>query len=51
MEKPYLRMDHSKGGTSDATASNFNERGGGGWTWILSDIKSLLETGKLLNQH
>ncbi len=34
-----------------ATASNFNERGGGGWTWILSDIKSLLETGKLLNQH
>jgi uncharacterized protein YndB with AHSA1/START domain len=33
-----------------ATASNFNERGGGGWTWILSDIKSLLETGKLLNE-
>ena len=33
-----------------AIASNFNERGGGGWTWILSDIKSLLETGKLLNE-
>ena len=33
-----------------ATASNFNERGGGGWTWVLSDIKSLLETGKLLNE-
>jgi uncharacterized protein YndB with AHSA1/START domain len=32
-----------------ATASNFNERGGGGWGWILSDMKSLIETGKLLS--
>lgn len=24
----------------------FSEMGGGGWTWILSDLKSLLETGK-----
>ncbi len=34
-----------------ATASNFNERGGGGWNWILSDIKSLLETGQPLAGH
>ena len=24
----------------------FSEMGGGGWSWILSDLKSLLETGK-----
>jgi uncharacterized protein YndB with AHSA1/START domain len=29
-----------------ATSSKFNSRGGGGWTWILSDLKSLLESGK-----
>lgn len=28
--------------------SKFSERGTGGWTWILSDMKSLLETGKTL---
>lgn len=28
-----------------ATSSKFNEQSGGGWTWILSDLKSLLETG------
>ncbi len=27
-------------------SSKFNETGTGGWTWILSDLKSLLETGK-----
>ena len=27
-------------------ASPFNEMGTGGWTWILSDMKSLLENGK-----
>ena len=32
-----------------ATSSKFSTDGGGGWNWILSDIKSLLETGKLLN--
>lgn len=32
-----------------ATSSKFDTQGGGGWNWILSDIKSLLETGKLLN--
>ncbi len=25
--------------------SKFNDQGGGGWAWILSDLKSLLETG------
>ena len=25
--------------------SRFNNQGGGGWNWILSDLKSLLETG------
>jgi uncharacterized protein YndB with AHSA1/START domain len=36
-------------GSADAMAraasSNFNEQGGGGWGWILSDLKTLLETG------
>jgi hypothetical protein len=32
-----------------ATISKFGTDGGGGWNWILSDMKSLLETGKLLN--
>ncbi|GLW30914.1 SRPBCC domain-containing protein [Actinoplanes regularis] len=30
-------------GTTDASAE-----GGGGWAWVLSDLKSLLETGKIL---
>lgn len=34
---------------SVATQSKFNEQGGGGWNWILSDMKSLLETGKILS--
>jgi uncharacterized protein YndB with AHSA1/START domain len=32
-----------------ATTSKFNEQGGGGWNWILSDLKSLLETGKTMS--
>jgi uncharacterized protein YndB with AHSA1/START domain len=32
-----------------ATSSKFDGRGGGGWTWIISDLKSLLETGKPLS--
>jgi hypothetical protein len=32
-----------------ATGSKFSEQGGGGWNWILSDLKSLLETGKTLS--
>ncbi len=32
-----------------ATQSTFDNRGGGGWNWILSDLKSLLETGRTLS--
>lgn len=28
-----------------ATSSKYSRPGGGGWAWILSDLKSLLETG------
>lgn len=31
-----------------AVKSKFDFQGGGGWNWILSDLKSLLETGKTL---
>jgi hypothetical protein len=31
-----------------STSSKYNSRGGGGWSWVLSDLKSLLETGKPL---
>jgi uncharacterized protein YndB with AHSA1/START domain len=27
-------------------ASKFSEQAGGGWSWVLSDMKSVLETGK-----
>ena len=30
-------------------ASQFSEQGAGGWAWILSDMKSLLETGKTMS--
>jgi uncharacterized protein YndB with AHSA1/START domain len=29
-------------------ASKFSQMGTGGWSWILSDLKSLLETGKTM---
>jgi uncharacterized protein YndB with AHSA1/START domain len=29
-----------------STTSTYNDRGGGGWNFVLSDLKSLLETGK-----
>jgi uncharacterized protein YndB with AHSA1/START domain len=32
-----------------ATQSPFSEQGGGGWNWILSDLKSLLETGRIMS--
>jgi uncharacterized protein YndB with AHSA1/START domain len=32
-----------------ATIAKFDTRGGGGWNWILSDLKSLLETGKRMS--
>jgi uncharacterized protein YndB with AHSA1/START domain len=34
---------------ASATSSKFDKQGGGGWTWIISDLKSLLETGKSLS--
>jgi len=34
---------------SAATQATFNEQGGGGWNWILSDLKSLLETGHIMS--
>lgn len=34
---------------SVATQNPFNAQGGGGWNWILSDMKSLLETGKIMS--
>jgi uncharacterized protein YndB with AHSA1/START domain len=30
---------------AEMVASKFSEQGTGGWSWILSDLKSLLETG------
>ena len=33
---------------SAATVSKFSLQGGGGFNWILSDLKSLLETGKTM---
>lgn len=30
-------------------SSKFSEQGAGGWAWILSDLKSLLETGATLD--
>ncbi len=30
-------------------SSKFSEEGAGGWNWILSDLKSLLETGSTLD--
>jgi uncharacterized protein YndB with AHSA1/START domain len=32
-----------------AIKSKFDLQGGGGWNWILSDLKSLLETGKIMS--
>ncbi len=34
--------------TADMVSSKFNESGAGGWLWILSDLKSVLETGKAM---
>jgi uncharacterized protein YndB with AHSA1/START domain len=35
---------------SAATISKFDVKGGGGgWNWILSELKSLLETGKTMS--
>ncbi len=31
-----------------ATSAKFSEQGAGGWSWILSDLKTLIETGKAM---
>ena len=31
---------------AEMVASKFSEQGAGGWAWVLSDMKSVLETGK-----
>ena len=36
---------------AQATSTPFSTRGGGGWPWIISDLKSVLETGKRLNER
>jgi uncharacterized protein YndB with AHSA1/START domain len=36
-------------GMAAATASPFSTTGSGGWSWILSDLKTLLETGRTLD--
>jgi uncharacterized protein YndB with AHSA1/START domain len=33
---------------ADMVASKFSEVGAGGWAWILSDMKTLLETGSTM---
>ena len=43
-----LTVTHDVSGAPIAAGmvtSKFNDQGGGGWNWILSDLKSLLETG------
>jgi len=47
-----LTVTHDTAGAplmSAATQATFNQQGGGGWNWILSDLKSLLETGKIMS--
>ena len=37
-------------GMAGAVSSNYSSSGGGGWTWILSDLKTLIETGKPMSE-
>ena len=46
-----LTVTHELSGApimAQMVASRFSEMGAGGWSWILSDLKSLLETGATL---
>jgi hypothetical protein len=46
-----LSVTHELGGApimASMVASKFSETGAGGWNWILSDLKSLLETGSAM---
>lgn len=47
-----LTVTHEVAGApmmAQAIKSKFDLQGGGGWNWILSDLKSLLETGKIMS--
>jgi len=47
-----LRVTHELEGApimASMVTGKFSEEGGGGWTWILSDLKSLLETGSAMS--
>jgi uncharacterized protein YndB with AHSA1/START domain len=47
-----LRVTHELEGAplmAEETSRGFEASGGGGWSWILSDLKSLLETGKSMS--
>jgi uncharacterized protein YndB with AHSA1/START domain/DNA-binding transcriptional ArsR family regulator len=47
----HLTVTHDLTGAplvAGMVTSKFSDHGGGGWTWILSDLKSLLETGSNL---
>jgi uncharacterized protein YndB with AHSA1/START domain len=46
-----LTVTHELGGApimAGMVASQFSEMGAGGWAWILSDLKSILETGSAM---
>ena len=46
-----LSVTHELSGApimAGAVSAAFSEQGAGGWSWILSDLKSLLETGKTM---
>jgi uncharacterized protein YndB with AHSA1/START domain len=46
-----LTVTHELAGAPQMEAaikSKFSFHGGGGWNWILSDLKSLIETGKIM---
>jgi uncharacterized protein YndB with AHSA1/START domain len=48
-----LRVTHELAGApimAQMVTNPFSEMGGGGWSWILSDLKSVLETGKAMGQ-
>jgi uncharacterized protein YndB with AHSA1/START domain len=48
-----LRVTHELEGApimAQMVGNPFSEMAGGGWNWIISDMKSLLETGKAMGQ-
>jgi uncharacterized protein YndB with AHSA1/START domain len=47
-----LTVTHDSSASPSMTVSTttpYNDRGGGGWNFVLSDLKSLLETGKAMS--